>query len=160
TGAMVGLCAATKYNGALLALPAATAWAVGMFRMRNAEFGMRNEDEPGDIPHSAFRIPKWVGWGVAMATAAIVVFLGLNPYMLLDWKEWAAGFGVQYEAYKPATELSAMWTSLNAQVGELMQTDPGIVYAGVAGVGLLLATIARMWDDSGRKTNDERRLTN
>jgi len=86
-----------------------------------------------------------------MLAAAAAVFLIANPYVILDWRDWARGFVFQVNAYLPAHRLDQVGTAFAKQVAALWDTDTVILAAGVGG-GLLLAgeAIARRRSDPAR----------
>lgn len=63
-GVCLGLVAATKYNGAVVALP------VGLAML----WSYRG------------RYPRMIGDGLLLGAVAIAVFAALNPYLFIDWK--------------------------------------------------------------------------
>lgn len=121
-GAAIGLCAAAKYNGAYVALPALAAWALAAWR-------------PGP---GRSRVLQAGSALLALGGGAGAAFLLTNPYVLLAWPEWSRGFLFQVNAYLPADNLEQMGQDFGRYVAALWNTDPPLLAAGVLG-SLVLA---------------------
>jgi hypothetical protein len=144
-GALVGLCAAAKYNGVYIALVPAIAvildfrfWILGESRRDEQE---ARDDTGNTHPKSKIQNLKWLA---AMIVGAAMVFLIANPYLILDWPDWSRGFLFQVNDYKPAATLGDMLVSFGNQVRDLWRTDPAILASGgLGGLALLIEAIAR-----------------
>jgi len=69
----------------------------------------------------------------------LAVFLLLNPYVVLDWREWSRGFVFQVNAYLPADSLAQVATAASKQGDQLWRSDPILLAAGLFGGAVLLA---------------------
>ncbi len=122
-GALVGLCAAAKYNGLFIGLTAATGWSLAWLGHRARPWRYR------------------LAIAFSMVLAAAVTFLITNPYMLLDWPLWSRDLQLALAQRKPASTLDAMRGTLMAQIGALWATDPAILVVGTLG-GVILLVVA------------------
>jgi hypothetical protein len=131
-GAWVGLCAAAKYNGAYVAFVPAVAWALAWWR-----------DPVGRPPR---RAPYWLALAAAMALAAGVVFLLVNPFLLLDSRPWLRSFFFQVNDYQATDSLATMGTILTTYLDQLRRTEPILLVASLCGGALLLFDAVRRPD--------------
>ena len=146
-GALVGLCAAAKYNGVYIALVPATALLIAEFRLRIADW-QAGADQQANRSASAFHdlrsARRTLKWLAAMIAVAALVFLIANPYLILDWPDWSRGFLFQVNDYKPAGTLADMLVSFGNQLRDLWRTDPAILASGgLGGVALLIEAVVR-----------------
>jgi 4-amino-4-deoxy-L-arabinose transferase-like glycosyltransferase len=155
-GALVGLCAGAKYNGAYTALVPALAWILN-FRFRILDW--RRESVHGVIstsadaltresqnPKSKIQNLKWLAVGMGMALAALATFLIVNPYTVLDWTPWSRAFLFQITDYRAVEGLAGMAAPFRSYVDMLWNNERLLLLPALAGAALLPATAWRARD--------------
>ncbi len=167
-GAAVGFATAAKYNGLYTVVPVATAWAMAAWSDRLGAFSPLPNPLPAGkrelaglsagsalrTPHSTLpqgrgrRVRAAAGAALLMFTTGAAVFLLLNPYVLLDWRDWSHGFVFQVNAYLPAENMGQVATAAGKQLDQLWRTDPILLAVGLLGAAILLgdALIQRRTD--------------
>ncbi|MDQ2809262.1 MAG: hypothetical protein M3Z04_20500, partial [Chloroflexota bacterium] len=114
--------------------------------------GERELDDPSINSTLNTQHSTLAGWSALLiGTAGLAVFLLLNPYVVLDWREWSRGFVSQVNAYLPADSLAQVVTAAGKQAGQLWRSDPILLAAGLLGGAVLLI------DALFRRTADPRR---
>ncbi|MBF6612605.1 MAG: glycosyltransferase family 39 protein [Chloroflexi bacterium] len=133
-GLLVGLCAGAKYNGAYVAIVPAVAWLLGWKLWQG-------KGEPPTL--RSRRFVQWLAVAVAMAASSLAGFLGSNPFVLLNWRDWTRGFLFEVNDYQPVTSLGAMWVAFTTYVAGFWATEGIVVVASALSAVILLAAIAR-----------------
>src|SRR5436190_17542339 len=120
-GLLVGIATGTKYNGLYLMVIPLTAWIIAWRRI--ARETARSDEDDEDQSRRTRSWPRLLLSIASIPLAALVGFLLVEPYAVIDARAFASGFLFQVGAYLPAQSLGEVWHSVQAHIDGLSQNN-------------------------------------
>ncbi len=143
-GLLVGMTAATKYNGIGVIVVPLVAWFMQWRRSPRRTTDDRRwtientHNQQSNMSYRPSSIVHRLSSLVAIPMAALVGFVLCEPYALLDWPSFYAGSTHQVSVQEPVRHLADIWTSIGSYVTDLSADNGYFFVPTIMGVIVLL----------------------